>query len=284
MQQSINAFSTTIFGEKSKQVNDNEDSCRRFKLENTSINKSAFSNKGNNSKIEEIELEFFNEKNQNITDDLTEEIIDTLDIEKLRSILKTKCRKIHGLDQKLQSVTSDLTKEKENTDELKTIIRIQQKEMKRNNKIIMELKNEINIWREKANTVKTSEIEKMKINKPSNYFISEEKKEEKLQINDLKDTKIIENQFLGDSEVSISSKIENNNIYKRWFFYEKNMTINLDDWELKFRKLNDSDKIKINFMQKKEFKFIDFEIFNISDSSLVIGDLQIDSTERITIN
>jgi hypothetical protein len=143
--------------------------------------------------------------------------------------------KIRGLDQKIQSVTSDLTKEKENTDELKTIVRIQQKEMKRNNKIIMELKNEINIWREKANTVKTSEIENMKINKHSNY--------------------LIENQFLGDSEVSISSKIENNNIYKRWFYDEKNMTINLDDWELKFRKLNDSEKTKINFMQKKEFKF-----------------------------
>ena len=147
----------------------------------------------------------------------------------------------------------------------------------------MELKNEINISKEKANTVRASEIEKIKINKPSNYFISADNNEENLQINDFKDTKIIENQFLGDSEVSISSKIENNNIYKKWFYFEKNMTINLDHWELKFRKLNDSDNMKINFIQKKEFKFIDFEIYNVSNSPLEISDMQIDSTESITI-
>ena len=158
MQQSINVFSTTIFGEKSNEVNDNEDSCRRFNLKNTSINNSAFSNKGNNSKIKEFELEFFNNKNPNFTDDLTEELIDTLDIENLRLILKTKCRRIRNLDQTIQLLTIDFTKEKQNTDELKTIIRIQQKEMKKNNKIIMEFKNEINILKEKANTERPSEI------------------------------------------------------------------------------------------------------------------------------
>ena len=283
MQQSINSFSTTIFGEKSKEVNDNEDSCRRFNLKNTSINKSAFSKKGDDSKNEEFELEFFNEKHPNITDDLTDEIIDTVDIENLRSILKTKCRKMRSLNQRMQLLTSDFANEKENTDELKTIIRIQQKEIKRNNQVFMELKNEINIWKEKASSLRASEIEKIKINKPSNYFISAENKEEKLQINDFKDTKIIENQFLGDSEVSISSKIENNNIYKKWFYGEKNLTINLDHWELKFRKLDDSDNMKINFIQKKEFKFIDFEIYNVSNSPLEISDMQIDSTESITI-
>ena len=170
MQQSITGFSTTIFGEKPKEVNDNEDSCRRFNLKNTSINKSAFSNKGNNSKIEEFELEFFNDKNPNIINDLTEEIIDTLDIENLRSILKTKCRRIRSLDHIIQLLTSDFTKEKENTDELKTIIRIQQTEMKRNNKTIMKLQNEINISKEKANTLGVSEFEKL------NYLIFNQKK------------------------------------------------------------------------------------------------------------
>ena len=278
MQQSINGFSTTIFGEKS---NDAKESCQRLKLKNTTINTHLFSTKGNNSKKEGFELELFNEKNQKITDDLTDEIIDTLDIENLRSILKTKCPIIRSLDQRIQLLTSDFTKEQENTEELKTIIRIQEKEMQRKNKIVMELKNEINIWKEKANTVRTSEIDKIKINKPSNYFA--ENKEKNLQINDFKDTKIMENQFLGDSEVSISSKIENNNIYKKWSCDDKNMTINLDPWELKFRKRNDSDNMKINFIQKKEFKYIDLEIYNVSDSPLEISDMQIDSTERITI-
>ena len=277
-------FSATIFGEKPKEINDNDDSYRKFNLKNTSINKSAFSNKENISKNEEFELENFNEKNQNITDELTEEIIDALDIENLKSILKTKCLSIRSLNKSIQLVTKDLITEKGNSDELKTIIRIQQKEIQRNNKFLMELKNEINIWREKANTVRASELENIKINKPSNYFISAEKKEKDLQINDLKDTKIMENQFLGDSDVSFSSKIENNNIYKKWFLDEKNIAINFDDLELKFRKLNNLNDMKINFMQKKEFKFIDFEIFNVSDSPIKIIDLQIDSTERMIMN
>ena len=66
-------------------------------MKNTSINKCVFSNNGNNSKSEEIELEFFNDKDTNITDDLTEEI-DTLDIKNLRSILKKQCKRIHSFD------------------------------------------------------------------------------------------------------------------------------------------------------------------------------------------
>ena len=64
------AFSTSIFGEKSKEVINDEDSYRKLNLKNASINKSALSNKLNNSKNEEFELEIFNDKN--ISNDLTE--------------------------------------------------------------------------------------------------------------------------------------------------------------------------------------------------------------------
>ena len=277
-------FSEKIFGKKKKEVIDNDDSHRKFNLKNRSFDKSELFNKDHdNSKNEEFELENFNEKNQNISDELTEEIIDNLDNEKLKSILKAKCRIINSLDQAIKLLNKDFTKEKESNDELKTIIRLQKKEIQRNNKFILELKNEINIWREKVNNFRTSELEKIKINKPSNYFESTEKKEEKMQITDFKDNKILENQFIGDSEVSFSSNLENNNISKKWFSEEKHITINLDDLELKFSKINDEESRKMNFMQKKEFKFIDFLIYNVSNSSLEISDLQIDSTERMMI-
>ena len=279
-------FSVKIFGKRLKEVIDNEDSFRKLNMKNTSFNKSAFSNKEKNSKNEEFELEVYNEKNQNIDllpEDLTEEIIDTLDIENLRSILKTKCRIIHTLDQNINFLNSDFTnllkEEKQNNDALKTIIRLQKKEIQGNNKFIMELKKEITVWREKANIIKTSELSKIKMNKPSYYFMSTEKKEEDLQLTDFKDTKLLENQFFGDSSVSLSSEIANNNISKKWFSEEKNLTINFDDLEIKFRKLNDLSNTKMNFMQNKEFKFIDIEIYNFSNSTLLISNLQLDSTE-----
>ena len=281
-------FSGKIFGKTSKKAIDNdEDSFRKLNLK-TSLNKSAFSNKENNTKNEEFELELFDEKNKNIDilpENLGEEFIDTLDNEHLRSILKTKCRIISSLYQKIESQKRDFTnllnEEKEKINELKTMISLQKKEIQGNSKFIMELKKNLTICPEKSNISKqTYELSKIKMNKPSNYFISTEKKEENLQKNDSKNVKIFENQFSGDSDVSFFSKIENNNIFKKWFSDEKNLTLNFDDLEIKFRKLNDLNNKKMNFMKQKEFKFIDIEIHNLSDSLLINSlQLELDSTE-----
>ena len=231
---------------------------------NISLN-NALPNKENNSKNEEFELERFNpnnNKNLNILlENFREELIDTLDNENLRSILKEKCRQIK--------------EEQEKYDELKAIISVQKKEIEKNNKLIMELKEDITIWREKGKINKTSEISKLKINKSSNYFISKNIKEEDLQINNFQDSEILEKQFSGDSDVSYSSKIEDNKISKKWFSYEKNITADFDDLEIKLKKNNE----KMKYMQQQELKFIDVEISNLSDSKLLINKLELDSTE-----
>ena len=172
LQASIINFSLKIFGKNSKEVIDNEDSFRKLNM-NTSINKSVFRNKENNVKNEEFELEMFNEKNKNLeilNENLMEEFINTLDIDKLRLILKDKCRLLKA--------------EQEKNDQLKIINSLKQKEIQANNQLMRELKKENFILREKANLNKFPEISKIKMNKSSNYFISPEKIKENFQKND----------------------------------------------------------------------------------------------------
>ena len=210
--------------------------------------------------------------------------INTLNIDNLRAILTTKCQIINDLDKKNKLQNKDfsnlLKEEKEKNDELKILIRLQKKEIEGNKKIIMELQKEPNIRREKANKNKESEQLNIKKNKHSNYFQSTEQKEEILSINDFNDIKLFNNQFSGDSEVSNYSKIESNNISKKWFFDQQNLILYFDDLEIRFKKVIDLTKInKTIYMIKKEFKLIDVEILNCSNSKLEINNLQLDSTE-----
>ena len=73
-----------------------------------------------------------------LTEELTEIFIDSLDIENLRSILKIKCAVIQNLDLKTQLLNTDFINMQENNNELKTIIRLQTKEIECKNKYIIE--------------------------------------------------------------------------------------------------------------------------------------------------
>ena len=162
----------------------------------------------------------------------------------------------------------------EKSNELKTVIKLQKKEIQKFNKLFNESKFEKINRQEQTNIINEAEFSN-KVNKSSNYF----KNMKDFQINDSKKSKILENQFLGDSDVSFSSKIENNDISKKWFSEDNNLNIVFDDLEIKLRKIDYLKNSKINFMQLKDFKFINVEICNLSDSSLLINNLQLDSTE-----
>ena len=278
LQKSILTFSSKIFGQKTLEVIDNDESFRKLNMKNISLNKSALT--------KELELEAYNEKNKNtdlVSEDLTEEIIDTLDTENLKSILKRKCKIILNLEQKNEFLSKKFTKllneEKEKNDELSTLINLQKKEIQGNNKFIIELKKEVANYRDKANSSKTSELSQIRKNNMSYYFMTKEKKEEDMQMNDLKDIKRLENQFSGDSDVSFSSKIDNNDISKKWFSDEKNISITFDQLEIKFKKNDGLMKGKTNIWPKKEFKVIDVDIYNLSTSTLLLKNFDLDSTE-----
>ena len=218
-----------------------------------------------------------------MSEELPQEI-KTLNIDNLRVVLQTKCQIINDLEKKIKFQNKEfsnlLKEEKEKNDELKTLIRLQKKEIEGNAKIITELQKEIFIWREKSNKIKESEKLNIKTNTHSNYFKSTEQKEEILSINDFNDIKLLNNQFSGDSEVSNYSKIESNNISKKWVFDQQNLIFNFDDLEIRFKKVIDLTKInKTIFMTKKEFQLINVEIYNCSNSILEINDLQLDATE-----
>ena len=162
---------------------------------------------------------------------------------------------------------------------MRTIIRLQKKEIEKNNEYITELHKEFTILREKTCVINTIEI--AKVNNRSTYFMSTDLKEEYLQKNDFKDFKSLKNEILGDSSVSFSSnieKIENNVISKKWSYDENQIVINFQDLKIKFKKIDDSINIKVNSLLKKEFKFVDIEIYNTSDSAFVIENFHIIST------
>ena len=220
---------------------------------------------------EEIELEFLNENNKSsiLQEELSNEMMDSLDNHKLKSIIKAKCRLI----KKFEDFEKLLNDEKEKNNQLETIIKFQKTEIKKNYKVIIELKNEIFCLRKNEN-VKGIDLQPMDIKKSYNYFNMNEDKKINIEINDLNNGKIVEN--AGESDVSFSSKREENHITKKWFYDEEKIAINFDDLKIKLTKNNESNTI--NFIQK-EIKIIDVEISNISEFPILLNDLQVDSTE-----
>ena len=216
----------------------------------------------------DIELQMFTSNTPvSMTETPSEEIIDSLDIDNLRLILKAKCKTMQNLDNNTKSLTKNYTnllnEEKEKNDEMKTIIRLQKKEIEQNNRYINELQKEIMILKEKSDT---------KVNK---------QEEADLEKNDIKDFKMRKNLFSGDSPVSFSSKIEkfdNNVVSKKWPSIENKIVFSFQDFEIKFKKIDVLAKSKVNLMQNQEFRFIDVEICNTSDSALTIDDFHFDST------
>ena len=235
-----------------------------------SLDKSSFCKQEIQNKNADFELENFNETNKlSVEIELSDEIIDSLNIENLRSILKTKCKTIQNLNEQIKALNNNFSniikEEKERNIELKAIIHLQKKEIEKNNEFISEIKNEKKFWQEKSNAINKESIF-------SNLYMNRHK-------NDSNDRKIFENQFSGDSDVSISSKIENNEIAKKWFFYERSLSIFLDFLEFKFSKLTDLNDKKTDSKEKNYFNIINVEISNNSDSTFFITDLKLDSTE-----
>ena len=68
---------------------------------------------------------------------------------------------------------------------------------------------------------------------------------------------------------------------EKWFSEEKSLTIDFDDVKIQLKKLNFLNNEKIDLIQKKEFKFIDIEIHNMTNSTLFINNLDLDSTESM---
>lgn len=251
-----------------------------FSKNSRKFNKFIFSN--NEFKLKyNFELQPSSSRNRlSLTEKLSEKNIDTLDLDNLKSLLKEKCRTIQNLEDKTKNLTDLIKLEKEKNDEMRIMIKLQKKEIEQNYEYITELQKELTILREKTNVINTIEI--AKVNNRSNYFMSTDLKEKYMRKNDFKDFKLLKNEFLGDSSVSFSSnieKIENNVVSKKWSFDEKQIVINFKDFEIKFKKIDDLINTKGNAMLKKEFKFIDIEIYNPSDSALLVENFHLDSTK-----
>ena len=252
-------FSEEIFDKNSKESN-------KFLFSNTEF-----------KFITNTELQIFGSKDT-ITENLSDEVIDTLDIENLRSILKAKSQTIQNLEDKTKSITKNFTnllnEEKEKNDEMRTIIRLQKKEIEQYNENMNELQKELTILKEKENITKTFEISKVNHNM----------KAADLKKNDFKYSQMVQNILSGDSPVLISSKIENKEtdlFSKKWSSFEKKIVIKFQDLEIKFKKIDDVTNSKVNFMLKNGFRFIDVEIYNTSDTALSIDSLNLDSTSKL---
>lgn len=221
-------------------------------------------------------MECFNENNKSfLQDELSDETIDSFDNDQLKSILKAKCRLIKKNEEKIKRISQEfenlLTDKKEKMSQLETIIKLQKTEIKKNYKMISDLKNDI-INLRKNESIKAFDYHPMEFKKSSNYFNLNENKNNNVQIIDQNDDKVVEN--AGESDVSFSSKREENHITKKWFYDEEKIAINFDDLKIKFTKNNEHNKIL-----QKEIKIIDVEISNISEIPILLSDLQIDSTE-----
>ena len=257
MQQSIIKYNDEIFGKKTKEIINEDEVLKNFKMKNTSLKKSS----KNKSKNEELEMS--EPKNiDKIIEDLSDEAIDELDVDSLRSFLKKKSKIVKNLNEEIQvlnhKITNLLNKENEKKCELETLVKLQTTEFQRNKKFVTDLKKEINFWREKAN-----------INAKNNKTLD--------QISEANDNKFIDNMCSGDLDILFSSEMENVDLSKKWFSDEEKIEFHLEHLEIKLGKIDLTEKI--NFIQMKELKFIDFEIHNLSESSLLFNDLQIESTE-----
>lgn len=67
-------------------------------------------------------------------------------------------------------------------------------------------------------------------------------------------------------------------VSKIWSHDENEIIITFKDFEINLKKIVDSRKKKEKALLNKEFKFIDIELHNTSDSSLFLNDLHLDST------
>ena len=229
-----------------------------------------------------IESKIFTEGkdcNEHLAKDLTEEIVDTLDIDKLRSIVKSKLIRSEDNNNGLNKNSNFLNLDKEKMDELENIIKLKQKEEQRNSKFqkdlkneVKDLKNEVKFLRENANF---NEIPNLKINKIPTTNLTLEN----MQISDIIHFKTCDNNQFSDPDILFSSKPIDNEISKKWFFDEKTIAIDFDKLTVKFEKFNDLNNEKNNLTQKKEFHLIIVEISNSSNSTVFFNNIQIDSTE-----
>ena len=252
-----------------KEFGDEEDSFRKLNANNLSINKTVLCKS-------EIELKSLdqNKKRNEFSEELTSEIIDVLDINSLKSILKSKIEFLKTLNGKILNFENSLKIHKEKIDELTTIMNLLQKEAHKNNSIIMQLKKENASFRKNIKNIDNSSI---KLKKSSNYFLEKREDDKNEESNDSREENNLENQFLGDSDVSFSSNIDKNNASKKWFSGTEKLEINFDDLSIKFKKLQNLNKCKIACA--KQYKFIEIEVCNISNSPLVMQDFQLDSSE-----
>ena len=192
-----------------------------------------------------------------------------MDINNLKTRLKVKCEEIKFLSQKNKGCNEVLANETNKINELQTIIRIQKKEINRINKFTVELKKEIN-------SLRNTNPKVLQVNAAQNYFMENIEKDSEHQDNDSKDYKTMKNQFSGDSDVSVTSEIENNNAVKKWFAHEEKLSFNFSDLEIKLKKLIKPDN---QSEMNNEFKFVEIEICNVSSSSVSFKNLALDSSE-----
>ena len=244
-------------------VLDDDDSFRKFNMK-------LFKTKN------EVELESFHEKKKNgFHDELNEDMLVSMDNDSLKEIIKEKSKAIKSYEEKFKISENLNIKDKEKIEELEIIVKIQQKELIKNEKEIVELKQNMSLMKENSNN-KVSDYSQAQMNKTANYFTQKNQTKCDSPPNDIK---ILENQFSGDFDISFTSEINNNNCSKKWFFGEENLGILFDNFEIKFKKNHETNKNEYNFIHKKQFKLIDVEIINIFTSPLALNNFQLDSTE-----
>jgi len=199
-----------------------------------------------------------------------------MDFNNLKTMLKAKCEEIKFLDKKNKGFNEILERETNKINELQAIIRIQKKEIKRNSKLTIQLKKEINSLRN--TNPKVLDHSTKEASNAQNYFIENKEKDYENQNNDAKDMK---NPLFSGGSNSIASEIATNNLVKIWFANEEKLSFNFCDLEINLKKLVKPDN-NSNFYQsemRNEFKFIEAEIRNLSSSSVSIKNLEIHSSE-----
>lgn len=211
-----------------------------------------------------------------MTERITEKDLYDLDIDNLRSMLKEKCRTIQNLDDQTKGLTTNfsnlLKEEKDKNDEIRAIIRLQKIEREQNTKYKNEIQKELALLKEKT-TTKRFEIPKGK--NQSKFLLSTDLKEIELQKKDFKDDKKLKPVSSSSSKIE---NIENNEVSIKWPSHEKQIAFNFQELEIKFKKVDDLINTKANAMLKKEFKFVDIEIYNTTDSVLIVDDFCLNST------
>lgn len=106
LQQSIIKFNDDIFGIKTKEIITEDEVMKNLKMKNTSLKKSS----KNQTENEVFELKMFETKNIDPhIEELSDEVIDKLDVDSLRSFLKKKCKIVKNLDEEIQVLNKRIT-------------------------------------------------------------------------------------------------------------------------------------------------------------------------------